>query len=305
MNKIKLIIAREFFAKVKSKSFAVLTFLSPILMLAMFGLIFYLTSDGETINSFQLDKNDIVNGVKGIVGIGSGYLVMMFVIIYGNAIMRSILEEKNSRIVEIIVSSVKPYQLLLGKIIGNALAGITQFIIWAAILLIGIFAYSQVLGVSSTDTSDAFLVIDTIFTLPILKMVTVFIIYFVGGYFLYSAFYATIGASVNSETDTQQFIHPVLIPLMFAVYIGIAMISKGEINGSTATFFSIFPLTSPIVMLMRIPFGVPVWQLLVSMALLLFSFLITVAIASKIYKIGILSYGNKPSIKQIVKWMLG
>ncbi|MGY5353778.1 ABC transporter permease [Wenyingzhuangia sp. IMCC45467] len=241
--------------------------------------------------------------VKGTVAIGTGYLIMMFVIIYGNSVMRSIIEEKNSRVVEIMVCTVKPFQLMLGKIIGNALAGILQFLIWGILLLGGLALleiYFPSIGGNSAKVDQIFSII---WQINYTEIFIGFILFFLSGYFLYSAFYAAVGAAVSSETDTQQFVHPILLPLMFAVYIGIVTVVNGNPSGSTATLFSFIPFTSPIVMLMRIPFGVPAWQIILSLALLLVSFITTVYIASKIYRIGILTYGNKPNMKQLVKWM--
>lgn len=241
--------------------------------------------------------------IKGTVAIGSGYLIMMFVIIYGNSVMRSIIEEKNSRVVEIMVCTVKPFQLMLGKIIGNALAGILQFLIWG-ILLLGGLVLLQVYFPSVGGNSDKIeQIFNIIWEINYTEIFIGFVFFFLSGYLLYSSFYAAVGAAVSSETDTQQFVHPILLPLMFAVYIGIVTVVNGNPNGSTAVLFSFVPFTSPVVMLMRIPFGVPVWQIILSLALLLVSFITTVYVASKIYRIGILTYGNKPSMKQLVKWM--
>lgn len=248
-------------------------------------------------------ENDIKTWVKGTIAVGTGYLVMMFVIIYGNSVMRSIIEEKNSRVIEIMICTVKPFQLLLGKIIGNALAGILQFTIWGVLLLVGLFFIEANFPSNGVESAKIAQIFTVIWDLNYLEIFVSFVCFFLSGYLLYSSFYASVGAAVNSETDTQQFVHPILLPLMFAVYIGIVTVVNGHPNGSTATLFSLIPFTSPIVMLMRIPYGVPMSEIILSLALLLVSFITTVYIASKIYRIGILTYGNKPSIKQLVKWM--
>lgn len=248
-------------------------------------------------------ENTINKWVKKTISIGTGYLVMMFVIIYGNSVMRSIIEEKNSRVIEIMICSVKPFQLMLGKIIGNALAGILQFFIWGILVLLGLLLLQTYLPVSGNESLKMEQVFNVIWEINYLEILIYFILFFLSGYFLYSAFYAAVGAAVNSETDTQQFVHPILLPLMFAVYIGAATVINGNPNGSSATLFSLIPFTSPIVMLMRIPFGVPLWQIILSLALLLVSFITTVYVSSKIYRIGILTYGNKPNMKQLIKWM--
>jgi len=248
-------------------------------------------------------KNVIKKWTQGIIGVGLGYLVMMFVIIYGNSVMRSIIEEKNSRVIEIMICTVKPFQLMLGKIIGNALAGVLQFVIWGILLLGGLALLQTSFLAETSETSKISQAFITLWELNFIEISICFVLFFISGYLLYSGFYASVGAAVNSETDTQQFVHPILLPLMFAVYIGMITVINGNPNGSTATLFSMIPFTSPIVMLMRIPFGVPLWQIILSLALLLVSFTITVFVASKIYRIGILTYGNKPNIKQLVKWM--
>lgn len=247
--------------------------------------------------------NQVEKWVKRTVAIGAGYLLMMFLIIYGNSVMRSIIEEKNSRVIEIMICTVKPFQLMMGKIIGNALAGILQFSIWALLLIGGITALQTLSPETSAEAQMIPQILEAVQAIDLSKIILGFLGFFILGFLLFSSFYAAIGAAVNSETDTQQFVHPILLPLMFAVYIGMATVINGNPHGETATLFSMIPLTSPVVMLMRIPFGVPVWQLLIALALLLVSFIIMVFVASKIYRIGILTYGSKPSFKQITKWL--
>jgi ABC-2 type transport system permease protein len=255
------------------------------------------------------------NLIKIIVGGGCGYLIMMFIIIYGNMVMRSVIEEKTSRIIEIIISSVKPFQLMMGKIIGTSLAGILQFIIWTVLGLTLFFVLTSVFNVQmgaapQPATADASkevmeglqLYLSELWKLPLFTMFIGFIIYFIGGYFLYSSFYAAIGAAVDSETDSQQFLFPIIMPLMLGVYVGFFTVIDDP-HGTVATIFSMIPLTSPIVMLMRIPFGVPIWQLLLSISILFATFFFVVWFASKIYRIGILMYGKKPTYKEIFKWL--
>ena len=259
-----------------------------------------------------------LNEIKIAIGGAFGYLIMMFIVIYGNMVMRSVIEEKTNRIIEIIISSVKPFQLMMGKIIGTSLAGILQFLIWAIIglgLFLGAFLFFGVnLGPTSKVppevmqaaqheiASTAQLYIAELWNLPIGTLLTCFVIYFIGGYFLYSSFYAAIGAAVDNETDSQQFLLPIIMPLILGVYIGFFTVINDP-HGTVATIFSIVPLTSPIVMLMRIPFGVPLWQILLSMVLLFGTFLLVVWFASKIYRVGILMYGKKPSWKELYKWL--
>lgn len=259
-----------------------------------------------------------LNEIKIAIGGAFGYLIMMFIVIYGNMVMRSVIEEKTNRIIEIIISSVKPFQLMMGKIIGTSLAGILQFLIWAIIGLGLFLGASLFFGVNLGPTSKvppevmqaakqeiastAQLYLAELWNLPIGTLLTCFVIYFIGGYFLYSSFYAAIGAAVDNETDSQQFLLPIIMPLILGVYIGFFTVINDP-HGTVATIFSIVPLTSPIVMLMRIPFGVPLWQILLSIVLLFGTFLLVVWFASKIYRVGILMYGKKPSWKELYKWL--
>jgi len=246
--------------------------------------------------------------VKMFFGGTSGYLIMMFIVIYGNMVMRSVIEEKTNRIIEIIISSVKPFYLMLGKIIGTSLAGLLQFTIWIVLgfiltqILGAFFTFDEPQTMTSAGSFDLPILIQSIAELPLALMIVSFFLYFIGGYFLYSAIYAAIGASVDNETDTQQFLLPILLPLILGVYVGFVTVFDNP-HGSVATLFSIFPLTSPIVMLMRIPFGVPWWQLAASLILLFVSFVVVVWFAGKIYRVGILMYGKKPTYKELYKWL--
>ncbi len=250
----------------------------------------------------------------------AGYLLFMFIIIYGNMIMRSVIEEKTSRIIEVIISSVKPIQLMLGKIIGTSLAGITQFVIWMLLGSVLLTIVSAVFGIdmASTHTPQQELMkqamenpsingeiqnaLISFYNLPLANLIIAFVLFFIGGYLLYSSLYAAIGAAVDNETDTQQFMLPIMVPLILAVYVGMFTVVEDP-HGTVSTIFSFIPFTSPIVMLMRIPFGVPVWQQVVSLLLLIGMFLFTVWFAAKIYRVGILMYGKKPSYKELIKWI--
>lgn len=253
--------------------------------------------------------------IKAIFGGAAGYLLMMFIIIYGNMVMRSVIEEKTNRIIEIIISSVKPYHLMMGKIIGTSLAGVTQFLIWVVLGGILMVIATSVFGLNlepSTMPSQEMMnqanasgmqaVLYDIARLPIATLIFSFLIFFIGGYFLYSSIYAAIGAAVDNETDTQQFMFPIIIPLMLAMYVGFFAVIENP-HGSVAVIFSHIPLTSPIVMLMRIPFGVPWWEILISMLLLFATFALVVWFAAKIYRVGILMYGKKPTYKELYKWL--
>jgi ABC-2 type transporter len=252
------------------------------------------------------------NMMKIAIGGVAGYLIFMFIIIYGNMIMRSVIEEKTNRIVEIIISSVKPFQLMLGKIIGTSLAGLTQFAIW---LVIGGVLFALAPSLFQVDTpaatqamaateshSEISNIITALYHFPFLETSGVFLLFFVGGYLLYSSLYAMVGAMVDNETDTQQFLMPILIPLMLAFYVGMFSVIE-EPHGTISVVFSYIPLTSPVVMLMRIPFGVAWWEVLISLLLLYITFFLVIKIASKIYRIGILMYGKKPTYKEVWKWL--
>lgn len=268
--------------------------------------------------NFEGQKSSKIDSVMKLAfGCMAGYLLFMFIIIYGNMIMRSVIEEKTSRIIEVIISSVKPIQLMLGKIIGTSLAGITQFVIWILIGGILLTVVSFIFGVDLQTPQQGALeqamtnpdvnmqvqdLINAFNNLPLVNLIIAFLLFFIGGYLLYSSFYAAIGAAVDNETDTQQFMLPVIMPLMLAVYIGVFTVIEDP-HGTVSTVFSFIPLTSPVVMLMRIPFGVPIWQQLVSLLLLVATFMFTVWFAAKIYRVGILMYGKKPSYKELVKWI--
>ncbi len=266
-----------------------------------------------------------INEIKAFIGGMFGYAIMMFIIIYGGFVMRSVIEEKTSRIIEVIIASVKPFQLMLGKIIGTSLAGITQFAIWivsaSLLLFIVVLVFDIDLGAIAADTSMAspamqgmpqidgemMLYAKEILNIPWVLLVGSFLVYFILGYLIYSSIYAAIGAAVDNETDTQQFIFPIILPLMLAIYIGFFSVFSNP-HGPIAVGFSLFPLTSPIVMLMRLPGGigeggVPLWQLLLSIVLLIITFWGIVSLAAKIYRIGILMYGKRPTYRELFRWL--
>jgi len=260
-----------------------------------------------------------LNEIKVVIGGSFGYLIMMFIVIYGNLVMRSVIEEKTNRIIEIIISSVKPFQLMMGKIIGTSLAGILQFLIWSILGAVLLLVVGFVFGINLLESSPMAaqvaenaqnaaqinsmqLYLKEFLDLPLFTLFFSFLFFFIGGYFLYSSFYAAIGAAVDNETDSQQFLLPIILPLILGVYIGFFTVINDP-HGTVATVFSMVPLTSPIVMLMRVPFGVPAWQIILSLVILFATFILVVWFASKIYRVGILMYGKKPSWKELVKWM--
>ena len=437
MNKIKLIIAREYLTRVKKKSFIVMTFLGPILMAALMlvpmwlmikdkdiQLIEVIDETGKFTNQFensntllfehgfnnidsakaefydtkytsilhitsveqksevkmyykkqpgfvtiQKIKNTIENGIRNIdlenkfkitksqieaseptvsiesisldmegaeesknvglstgLGLGGAIMIYFFIFMYGIQIMRGVIEEKTSRIVEIIISSVKPFQLMMGKIIGIALVGLTQFVGW--IILTSIL-YSLILvfvaggdvemmtqsqgAMDSSEVQEALSNIgggkmsmeetiqSVVSEIPIVKLLLSFLFYFLGGYLLYGALLAAVGSAVDSEADSQQFMMPITIPLIFSFVVAQTVMDNPD--GPMAFWLSIFPLTSPIIMMVRIPFGVETWELLLSMVLLVAGFLGATWVASKIYRTGILMYGKKVNYKELWKWL--
>ncbi|WP_440122414.1 ABC transporter permease [Tenacibaculum sp. Ill] len=279
-----------------------------------------IASEIKMLNFSGEKSSKLINGLKIGVGAIAGYLLMMFVMIYGTSVMRSVIEEKTSRIIEVIVSSVKPFQLMLGKIIGNASAGLLQFFIWGILFLVFSLVASSFFGVDmmemqsakvspeqmeaiqQTATNKGEMIVQEIFRLPLVKMFFLFIFYFLGGYMLYSSLFAAVGAAVDNETDTQQFMMPIMLPLILAVYVGFATVINDP-HGPVSVIFSYIPFTSPIVMLMRIPFGVAWWEIAISMLLLILTFMVIVWIAAKIYRVGILMYGKKPTYKDLWKWI--
>ena len=258
------------------------------------------------LTNFSGDQSSqAVGWLKLIFGGTAGYLLMMFIVVYGNMVMRSVIEEKVNRIVEVIVSSVRPSILLLGKIIGTSLVGLTQFVIWVVIAGFLFSFLSSPMATEVAPTSDPYFltnIITEINSLPLAKLLISFFLFFIGGYLTYSAFYATIGAAVDSETDTQQFLFPVLLPLILAIYIGFFTVIEDP-HGVVSVIFSYIPLTSPVVMLMRIPFGVSWGEIILSLALLFGFFFLAIWVSARIYRIGILSYGKKPSYKELIKWL--
>ena len=271
----------------------------------------YLSIFQESFEGEETTKID--SGMKVIFGLILGLLLYMFVFIYGSMILRSVLEEKTSRIVEIIISSVKPTQLMLGKIIGTSLVAFTQIFIWIILSLAISALASSFMGVSSSelnsvDLNDAQVasVLDSaltaIFNLPLLNILIAFILFFISGLFLYGSLFASIGAAVDSETDANQFMFPLSMPLIIGLYVGMFTVQEDP-SGTIPTIFSHIPFTSPIVMMMRIPYGVPIYEQIISLSILIATFFGTVWFAAKIYRVGILMYGQKPSYKDLYKWL--
>jgi ABC-2 type transport system permease protein len=261
----------------------------------------------------------------------SGFLMYMLVFIFGSQVMRGVIEEKTSRVVEVIVSSVKPIQLMMGKIIGIALVGLTQFLIWvfltvgiAGVLKATILKKENLTEVSQNMTKSIMTqdqqagietqasqmnpqiaqfskVFDNAMNQPWGLIIICFIFYFVTGYLLYASIFAAIGSAVDNETETQQFMLPVTIPIILALMVAMGTMQNPE--SSLSFWCSLIPLTSPVVMVARLPFGVPLWQIGVSMIVMVITFISFVWMAAKVYRTGILMYGKKTSWKEMWKWL--
>ena len=264
-------------------------------------------------------------GASTFIAFTAGVLMFMFIMMYGIQVMRGVIEEKTNRIIEVIVSSVKPFQLMMGKIVGIALVGLTQFMLWIVLTLaistaaVSLFtnkedikemtastqAQTQISGAEQvTSAAPQGPVADiqkSLAGLDVGKIIVVFLFFFLGGYLFYSALYAAIGSAVDSETETQQFMLPVMLPLLLGYALSLSVVTNDP-YGSTAFWLSMIPFTSPIAMMIRIPYGVPTWQLILSMSLLVGGFLFTTWVASRIYRVGILMYGKKVTYKELVKW---
>lgn len=272
-------------------------------------------SDGTT--SFKQEQ--------AVVGFAFAVLIYFFIFLYGVQVMRGVMEEKSNRIVEVIISSVRPFQLMMGKIVGVALVGLTQFLVWVALTGILFSVVSQTFlpelsdpttvqtteSVAKEINEDAMneAVINEVAELILFRinwpvMISMFLFFFLGGYLLYASLFAAVGAAVDNETDTQQFMLPITIPLIFAFVV--AEFALANPDGAAVFWFSVIPLTSPIVMMVRVAMGFDagtIWQLFLSMGLLIAGFLGAVWLAAKIYRTGILMYGKKVTYKELYKWL--
>ncbi|MEO6883370.1 MAG: ABC transporter permease [Bacteroidia bacterium] len=264
------------------------------------------------------------------IGYAAGMLIYFFIFLYGVQVMSGVVEEKTSRIIEVIISSVKPFQLMMGKIIGVALVGLTQFILWV-VLSFGIYSYAQSTVLSKinqdyqTETQQQQQVfkkgsdlktiaankthlpnqlnsiLDGLDSINITDIVLCFLFYFLGGYLLYSALFAAVGAAIDSEADKQQFMMPITLPLIFSIVMASTVVQNP--NSSISFWLSMIPFTSPIIMMVRLPFGVPMWQVGLSMTCLVAGFIFTTWLAGRIYRIGILMYGKKITYGELWKWL--
>ncbi|OCK52637.1 ABC transporter permease [Chryseobacterium sp. CBo1] len=271
----------------------------------------------KTINVSEDNKedSDLAFGIKSAMSMILMYVTFMFILIYGVRVMRSVLEEKNNRVVEIIISSVKPFELMMGKILGVTLVALTQFIVWITMSVAGALilntGFSSLqknipggneelmskLDVGQMATQISHSLLEMNFPL----IIFVFIIFFLLGYMFYSSVYAAIGSAVDNETETQQFTLFAILPLTLGMYGSISVINNPD--GPVGFWMSIIPFTSPVAMVARIPFGVPAWQIALSIALLAGTTFFMIFLAGKIYRVGILMYGNKATMKEIWKWI--
>lgn len=259
--------------------------------------------------------------LESIIGLVLAIVVYFVIFLFSNQVLRGVIEEKSNRIIEVIISSVKPFELMMGKIIGIALVGLTQFLLWI-VLTIGIYLVASgiILGpeimspsgtvmteeisqiVETNQGQDIMLeVVSMIESINFKAILISFLFYFVFGFFLYAAVFAAVGGMVDNETDSNQFITIVTIPLIFAIVCSTAMINNPD--SGLSIWLSMIPFTSPVAMMLRIPFGVPYWQIAVSLLILIITFVFITWIAAKIYRTGILMYGKKPSLKEIWKWL--
>jgi len=261
-----------------------------------------ISEDGNTSNS----------QAEASMGIGfiSGILIYMFIFMYGTMVMRGVIEEKTSRIVEVIISSVKPFQLMMGKILGVALVGLTQFVLWILLTIIIstvaelAFLDANVMA-TEMNSADQSVILAQVAELTgginLLQIFLAFIFYFLAGYLMYSALFAAVGSAVDAEADTQQFVLPITIPLILS-FVLITPIMENP-DGTLAFWMSMIPFTSPVIMMVRLPFGVANWELALSIGILIASFIGTTWLAGRIYRTGILMYGKKATYKEIWKWL--
>jgi ABC-2 type transport system permease protein len=268
--------------------------------------------------------------ISRIVGMFSGIAIYFFIFMFASQVLRGVLEEKTNRIVEVLISSVKPMELMMGKIIGIAMVGLTQFLIWVGLTFVFIYgaqfavpdlfqsqalmqqmggqgatiaAQTQInaIGAEQMPTASIFTLIDMYFNVSFTVLLLSFLFYFIFGYLIYAALFAAVGSAVDNETDSQQFTLPVTIPLILTIMLLVPITE--DPNGPLAFWMSMIPLTSPVAMLIRLPSGVPLVQLLSSMAICVIFFIFCVWFAAKIYRVGILMYGKKITYKELFKWL--
>ncbi len=257
-----------------------------------------------------------------LIGMISAMIIYMFIVIYGAQVMSGVVQEKTNRIVEVIISSVKPFELMMGKIVGIAMVGLTQFLLWVvlSVTLVSVFTSftSTPLDAESlqsyptadmmggqlnveNQSNEIYEILAAMQGFDFVQIGILFVLFFLGGYLLYASLFAAVGSAVDNETDTQQFSLPLMLPIIFAIYA--AIYSANNPDGPLAFWCSMIPFTSPIVMMVRLPFGVPFWEIALSLGILVLSFIGSTWLAGKIYRTGILMYGKKITWKEMMKWV--
>lgn len=272
----------------------------------------------KTLNITSGGEKESNAGVNFGIGYIASLLIYLFIFLYGAQVMRGVIEEKSSRIVEVIISSVRPFQLMLGKVLGVATVGLTQFLIWIVLMFAVTSAVSGIMGVDQMQSNPAINgaaqiqiepgqqdekvaeILTAVRNVPVVQIISLFVFYFLGGYLVYASLFAMVGSAVDSEADSQQFMLPITIPLLLSIFSLAPVLS--DPNGQLAFWLSMIPFTSPVVMMGRVAYGVPGWQILVSMILLVGGFILTTWIAARVYRVGILVHGTKVNYKVLAKW---
>lgn len=267
------------------------------------------------------DEESSSSVVASIMAYVLSFVLYMFLLIYGVMVMQSVIEEKNNRVLEVVVSSVNPFELMIGKILGIASVGVLQIVIWAVLIAgIGYFVLPEILpeeivaalaqmkqgaAVSEVNGGAEMGIIQAIMMLSnveyISGIVLALLVFFIGGFLLYAAMFAAVGSAVDSPQDAQQLQTPIMMPIIIGLFVMLSVIN--DPTSDLAFWFSMIPFTSPIVMMARIPYEIPIWEVLVSATILYATFIVVVWGAAKIYRVGILTHGNKPSLKELWKWM--
>ncbi|MBL7699356.1 MAG: ABC transporter permease [Chitinophagaceae bacterium] len=322
MNKTWLIIKREYLTRVRNRTFIISTFLTPLFFVGLIAAIVFISpkdmANQKTVREAEIVKENMAKNEKSGVAYGVGYassfLIYISILIYGTMVMRGVSEEKTNRIAEIIISSVKPFQLMMGKIIGIGAVGLTQFIMWLVLVVVFVLVLFTVLppdalGEAGKQSSapDTAALQASLMTINLPLILFCFLFYFIFGYLFYASLFAAVGSAVSEDAqDTQSLLLPVTMPVILAIAIMVQVIMKPV--SSLATWSSMVPFFSPVVMMARIPFGVPGtvpwWELIASMLLLVAGFLFITWLSAKIYRTGILLYGKKTTWKEMWKWTL-
>jgi len=330
MNKTWLIIKREYITRVRNRTFLLSTFLTPLLFAGLITAVTYIsaknTSKDEETTEIVVKKSKVPkkphSDVAYGVGYGGGFLIYITLFIYGSMVMRGVMEEKTNRIAEVIVSSVKPFQLMIGKIVGIGAVGLTQFFMWLILILLFAVALNHFIppdilakagGIGNGMPGGSDQAREAMMNLAKVKeefasvnwwlVIPSFVFYFLFGYLFYASIFAAVGSTVNEDPqDAQSLMFPITMPIILSIVIMFNSISNPD--GALATWSSMIPFFSPVVMMARIPFGVPWWQLATSMVLLVGGFLFTTWLGAKIYRTGILLYGKKVTWREIGKWIV-